>query len=650
MKIISLNNVIKSWVGVISIIGILAAYQIAKGILGQEIEFLYSSRIWLIGILISTSFAGFYFIRSSLFEQIIKWAEKLKKTHAPIIGSSLVIIGFLSVWMVKIYVFGRSLPQTMLILWFFLWASLIQTIGLKLMHPPANFGVLLPTIILVQGLAYQSWGIFSIVSTNPFSIGYSEAGRHYYASLYFSKTLYGLKTQLPFLHPSRYLLLSIPFLIDGLPLWVHRLWQALLWSGLSLTTSILIARRMGTNWQKTVLYAIWVFLFFFQGPVYYHLQICVILILLGVSRNHSYRTIVFIIIASLWAGISRVNWFPVPAMLAIAIYILETPYNKKGLSYLLPPALWGGAGLASAFIAQMLYIKISGVSDTFIFGSSFTSELIFSRLWPNEIFALGVLPGVLLISTPLLFSLYQMLRGNLSLLHPLRWFILLGMLLILFIGGLIVSTKIGGGGDLHNMDAYLVMLILIFTTFFSGQVSADKGVSGSIFGTIGWHIVFIALVIPLGFSIRFVGNHPSYDNAMTNEDIQYLRETVASKENVLFITERQLITFNYLNDITLIPEYEQSELMEMAMSHNRAYLENFYQDLATHRFTMIIAEGQKHTPQKKGAFINEDNAWVTYIGRPILCYYEAAEALHTNNIKIFLPLDNPTECKMLPFE
>ena len=647
MEAATLKKTIKSWAIFVSIIGLFAAYQVIMGVVGQEINFLLSSRVWLTGILISTSLFGLYTAWSSLLEAVTARVEKLNERYSPLAGIILIIAGFLSVWLVKIYVFGRLLPHTMLILWFFLWASLVQAVGLKLIRPSANLGGLFALIVLVQGFVYQNWGIFSLVSTDPFSIGYSEAGRHYYASLYFSENVYGLKTTLPFLHPSRYLLLSIPFLVDGLPLWAHRLWQGLLWSGLSLATSILFARRMGADGRKTILFAIWVFLFFFQGPVYYHLQICVILILFGVSVERPSRSFVFIVLASIWAGISRVNWFPVPAMLAIVIYVLDTPYAGKRLRYLFMPALWGGAGLISAFLAQAFYIKISGVSDTALFGSSFTSDLIFSRLWPSEIFPLGVFPGALLVSMPLFLALYQILRGNWRALHPLRWSILLGMLLVLFMGGLVVSTKIGGGGELHNMDAYLVMLMLVFAIFFAGQVSADEPVH---FGKISWPVVLLAVIIPLGFSIRYVGPRPSYDKALTNEDVQYLQESVSDHENVLFITERQLLTFDYVNGVTLIPEYEQSELMEMAMSHNRAYLEIFYRDLASHRFSMIIAEGQKDTPQEKGAFVNEDNAWVIYIGRPILCYYEAVEALHTNNIKIFVPVKNQTECTMLPFE
>ncbi|MCK7481599.1 MAG: hypothetical protein M0C28_33795 [Candidatus Moduliflexus flocculans] len=64
--------------------------------------------------------------------------------------------------------------------------------------------------------------------------------------------------------------------------------------------------------------------------VYYHLEVMVILPLLFVSVKKPWQTLLVVIIASLWAGISRVNWFPMPAMIAIAIYLLEVPFGSPG--------------------------------------------------------------------------------------------------------------------------------------------------------------------------------------------------------------------------------------------------------------------------------------------------------------------------------
>ncbi|HCR72785.1 MAG TPA: hypothetical protein DIW23_15180 [Anaerolineae bacterium] len=564
------------------------------------------------------------------------------------LGVGLMLFGFLLVWAFRLYIFGSTLPQVQPIFWIFLWASFLQVIGLKLIKPSIQGHIGFVIIFLFQGFVFQTIGIFRIVSADPFSIGYSEAGRFYYASLFFSDSLYGNQLPLPFLHPSRYLLLSIPYLLDGLPLWAHRFWQALLWFGLTLTASFVLIHRFKFNKWITVCLIAWAFLYFFQGAVYYHLQICVILILAGVSLKHPTRSLIFIILASLWAGISRVNWFPVPAMIAITIYILETPINDKSLKYWMTPFVWGIIGVISALISQFIYIQISGNADISAFGSSFTSDLLWKRLLPNDTYPMGILPGIALVSLPLWLGMYQMLRGNLNYIHPLRWLALLGMVLILFIGGAIVSTKIGGGGDLHNMDAYLVLLSVLTMFFLANQVSTEKEAK-PIWGEISWGVIYLAVLILLWFALPKLGLFHRYDEELVEKDIQALQQAVSIVVNnggeVLFITERQLITFNLIDDVSLVPEYEQSELMEMAMSRNRLYLDQYYVDLQSHRFALIVAEGQKFNAQKRGAFMEEDNAWVRYVGVPLLCNYRTVNEIASNNINLFVPREEPVECK-----
>jgi hypothetical protein len=54
-------------------------------------------------------------------------------------------------------------------------------------------------------------------------------------------------------------------------------------------------------------------------------------------------------------------------------------------------------------------------------------------------------------------------------LHTIRQLGLAAILSVLFLGGIIVSTKIGGGSNLHNLDAYLVVLWVIGGYVFSGK-------------------------------------------------------------------------------------------------------------------------------------------------------------------------------------
>jgi hypothetical protein len=442
--------------------------------------------------------------------------------------------------------------------------------------------------------------------------------------------------------------LSLPFLIKGLPLWFHRFWQALLWVGLTAVPSILLARRLALKGWMLFFVAAWAFLYFLQGAVYYHLQVCVILILAGVSAQRPWRSLLFVILASIWAGASRVNWFPVPAMLAIAIYLLETSFEGKGWRYWSTPLIWGVSGLFTAVISQFIYINISGNADIRTFGSSFTSDLLWNRLLPNQTFPLGILPGIALVISPLIIAIIEMVHGKFSHLHLLRWGGLFAMLSVLFLGGLTVSVKIGGGADLHNMDAFLILLALIATSFFAAHVAGEDE-PNPVWGQIHWSVIVAALLVPIGFALPQIGTLSSYDHVSVEKDIRKLQGAVsdvaAGKGEVLFVTERQLITFDALKDIPLVPEYEQIELMEMAMSGNREYLENFYSDLKSHRFAIIIAEEQKFTQQKKGSFIEENKAWVRYIGAPLLCTYKPVESLSSTNVQIFMPRPAQPSCK-----
>ena len=98
--------------------------------------------------------------------------------------------------------------------------------------------------LILLGMAYETWVRFAAVTTYPLSMGWSEGSRYYYASLYFSKWTYGGESfPLSPLHPSRYLLQSIPFLIPGLGLTAHRFWQFLLWIGMTSAAAIVITRR-----------------------------------------------------------------------------------------------------------------------------------------------------------------------------------------------------------------------------------------------------------------------------------------------------------------------------------------------------------------------------------------------------------------------
>ncbi len=269
----------------------------------------------------------------------------------------LLLVAF---WFIRLRMFGDILPQLFPSLWIFLWISILAMLVVKLITR-FSFETSFASVVLPQIVLFRLWGILRSVTDFPFTIEYSETSRFYYGSLWFSQSLYGMELPLSTLHPSRYLLQAIPFLIPSLPLWTHRLWQALLWILLTGAASFLLAYRLKfQNKGLTALAAMWGFVFFLQGAVYYHLQVCVIIILLGVSARHPWRSLIAVLLASLWAGISRVNWFPVPAMLGIALYLLEEPFSNAARlwKYLFHPFLWAVTGLLAALLGQALYITM----------------------------------------------------------------------------------------------------------------------------------------------------------------------------------------------------------------------------------------------------------------------------------------------------
>jgi hypothetical protein len=337
-----------------------------------------------------------------------------------------------------------------------------------------------------------------------------------------------------------------------------------------------------------------------------------------------------------------VNWFPVPAMIAVAIYLLEEPVSsyKNIWHYLSRPVIWMVAGLCSALAAQAAYIPLSGNSaNASAFASSFTSDLLWNRLWPNDSYALGVLPGILIVSGPLLIVLAQAFRDARSQLHSLRWSLLGCMLAVLFVGGLFVSVKIGGGGDLHNMDAYAALVAVAAAYFIGGKARGESGAQN--WGSVSWPVSAIALVIPLLFLVTSLSPFENFNTKANDAALEQLKTLAAQagrKGPVLFINERHLVTFHEV-DLPLVPEYEAVTLMEMAMSNNQPYLQQFYVDLKNHRFAAIIAGKQNVGVKDEGAFAEENNIWNARVSPYILCYYEPVVQIEADEsrIEFFVP-------------
>jgi len=480
------------------------------------------------------------------------------------------------------------------------------------------------------------------VTSYPLTLAWSEGSHYYYASLIFSRLIYGQQAPLSILNPSRYLLQSIPFIVPSLPLWFHRLWQVMLWLGLTIACALALTKRINPtgNVLKLAVTA-WFFMFIFQGPVYYQLLIVVLIILLGFKRENLWLSLGFVIIASLWAGISRVNWFPVAGMLAVTLYVLENPYDGKTFwQYWRWPIMAVIVGMALAFSSQAVYVVLSGQPPEF-FVMSFGMPLFVYRLLPNEAYGLGVIVWTLIAIAPALLIIFWCVVPRLSEWKILRLMALLAILVALMVAGLVVSTRIGGGNNIHNMDSFLVALAVITVYVASNRFVPDHPRPKQD-QLISFPLVMFAFIIPLISVVNMLRPLPDLDKARAWSDIRqverFINDFQSENGEILFIHQRHLLAFNMLEDIELVVEYEKVDLMEMAMASNEIYLSEFWEDLENHRFDLIVSEPLRIVFRPStDRFAEENNAWVESIAVPLLDSYEILTEMLDSNMVVMVP-------------
>ena len=550
-----------------------------------------------------------------------------------------------------------------------------------------SWGFCIGVSALMAATFYMFLSYLPEISSSPFTLSWSEASRYYYASLFFSRQIYGVQIPPTVLHPSRYLMQAVPFLIHGSPIWLHRLWQVFLWIIMPLITGYVLARRLDISdrLRRWMLIAA-VFIYLGIGPVYYHLLVPVVLILWGFHSlpAHSSKlrftvSLLVVLLASAWAGISRVNWFPVPSSLAVMLILLEEPLQSSATTdqalksrWKLPAATWRAtgwyllrlvgwflAGTATAFAAQVLYILWSG-NRVEQFTTSFSSSLLWHRLLPNATFPPGILPAILVVSLPLVMvTLGRLLerrsdRQSWLDFHPIRLAGLVGVLGVFFAGGVIVSLKIGGGSNLHNLDAYMVILLVIASYFLFNRAKPDRNPaseppgseaeqakSSTISTLTNWGLALALLIA----SIYTLDTRPPSaaptDPQVLSENLEVIATAALEARQkggeVLFLSNRQFLTFHNI-DVPLVPDYERVFLMEVAMAGDPVYLGRFYDDLRNQRFALIVSEPlSKEEKDGRVNFGLENNAWVKNVSRYILCYYEPIQTLKEVQVQLLAP-------------
>ncbi len=526
----------------------------------------------------------------------------------------------------------------------------VVTFAIKKSWKLLDLRIIFLATILIQNIILKIVALSLRISSNPLVLLWEENYRIYFASLLASERIYGTKIPLSSVDFSLNILNGIPFLIGNFPIWAHRLWYVLLTIIITFLTAWAIEKRLNLSerWHRWLFIGFtWLYLLT-EGGVKYNLQISVIFVLITFHPRRPWRSLIGILFASLWAGLSRVNWLPVPAMLAIELYLLEEDLPKSQgniKKYLLLPALLATAGLATAVVGQAMLATLPDSTHSSLI-SFIRQDLLWYRLLPNATYEFGILIPLVILSIPLwYFSQYGIKR-----LHPLRKIGLIVMMVLLLGGGIVVSVKIGGGSDIHNLDSYLVFSIILGSYAFFGCIRPEEKNFSSTEKNFSlqkmlWAIALI-FVIPTLSVLRGVKPYVAYNPeevASTIQKIQAEIDKVQPDQDILVMYQWPLITFEYLQvkSARVTHEYINVILIDMAMSRNVNYLKKFHNDLCKHRFGLIITELQPTSLQgRKHNFGEENDIWWSEITSALLHSYSRIERFSEASIELYIPSES----------
>lgn len=505
-----------------------------------------------------------------------------------------------------------------------------------------NFGALILVSAITSSLL--------LVIDYPFSLSWSEGNRFYDYSLVFGQKLYNYTGSIfrPYSSPGRYGLWGALFLWDGLSISAHRLWNIVLQTVPTLFFSYLITRKLTPAALRYGM-LLWITLFFLViAPLHPPFMLVSILVVLFAFDESVVKRGVFLVIASYYASLTRWTWVFAPAAMGALIdLILYYPYRQgKWLKRILPTIL------LVIFAVLPGIVESLGRYLSFFQKGDLTSQqpLLWYRLLPNNTLGPGVLFMTLYTTGPLVVLLIWWIASRRWDLDITQKFAVFGALSGFFGVGLVISTKIGGGGDLHNLDMYLVTLMVVASlAMMKVQTSRPWP---------AWTVVMVLLLILVPvYRFTPLSTYVYNGTVLTlpkqseiKKSLTAIRKEVSravQQGDVLFMDQRQLLTFGYVDAIPLIPEYEKKYMMDQAMASNGNYFKPYYQDLANKRFTLIVTEPLRSKLQGEmgGQFSEENDAWVTWVSNPTLCFYEPIYLSRTTDVELLIPRENPVGCE-----
>lgn len=534
------------------------------------------------------------------------------------------------------------------------------------------------TAALIQAVAVTLVSNFRDINGYPFSVGWSEGNRFWDYSVRFGRKLYDWPQDTPipaYIDAGRQSLWGLIFLLPSVSIQAMRAWNDFLFvvPCAALGWALFRRRESGSALRLAVL--LWSMLFLLQGPIYTPLILSAILIALG-RRGPFWLLCLCTAAASYYAVLSRSTWILGPTAFAVLLTALDIrPGTPKGFRLLKPVLIVGVCGLIGVlfFLKQDEILQIAGIrpaaapaaesivlplqkvaadnlpADESQPPSMFSPEgiryflerqpLLWSRLLPNETYAPGILLGLLLAAAPLLTLLISWAQKSSGTFAPLQKALSLLILAGLLLVGLVISIKIGGGSNLHNLDMFLIALLTVTAACWDAGLNRwlKDGINSEYW--LNW-VVLAAILLPVASTMLTLEPKKYPAAEKTADALTQIRTAVETRADgeILFMDQRQLLTFGNVPRVPLIADYEKKWMMDEAMADNGAWFEPYLADLRSHRFDLIVTEPLQIQFQGTDKNFSEENdLFVKWVSIPTLCYYEPLETFAEDGVQLLVP-------------
>lgn len=509
-------------------------------------------------------------------------------------------------------------------------------------------------IAILYGAVFTMADLLKFTVSHPFGFYWSEGNRMWDNSLMFARHLYDYPAdqRIPVLSNwVRMSMWGLPHLLPNVSIAFVRMWDSLVFSIPYMIFGWVLFWRKGEHFAVWLSLGLWTFLFINQGPIYTPLVLGAIIVALA-RRAPTWLGFLMVAAAGYYVSAGRYTWMFAPAMWASVVALVEihphgvrTTFERWKRAILL-----GLGGLAGGLLPDMIR-NINAwrlgtearPSVLSVEGATYVLQrqpLMWSRLWPNETKELGIVLGLLFAAGPLVALLIYAAASKRWRLNVVQNLALTGMLLAFLVVGTIVSVKIGGGSNLHNLDMLLIGLL------FTGMLAWEGGLRDWVLSPSRsrWAVAALTLMLVLypawnEFRLAHPLNVPDQKRAAYIVNlIQRYVDRNREKGDILFIDHRQLLTFGFVTDVPLVPEYEKKLMMDHAMADDEPYFNEFYADLAAHRFSLIVTEPVRLEFQ--GGYYEfgyENDAWVRWVAHPLMCYYTPLLTIRDMNVQLLGP-------------